>query len=42
MVTWMQELSSSMNYTTPPPPFALPVQPYLPPGPSGTPVSMLC
>ena len=24
MVTWMQELGESMNYATPPPPFALP------------------
>src|SRR6185369_1683504 len=30
----------SLNYATPPPPFALPAQPYLPQGPSSTPVSM--
>ena len=40
MVTWMQGLGASMNYTTPPPPFVLPAQPYIPPGPSSTPVSM--
>ena len=27
MVTWMQVLGASMNYVTPPPPFALPSQP---------------
>ena len=32
MVTWMQ----------PPPPFSFAPQPYFPPGPRGTPVSMLC
>ena len=42
MVTWMQGLGASMNYATPPPPFILPAQPYLPAGPSDTPVSMLC
>src|SRR6185437_15893907 len=42
MVTWMQGLGASMNYATPPPPFALPAQPYFPAGPSDTPVSMLC
>ena len=31
---------ASLNYATPPPPFALPAQPYLPQGPSSTPVSM--
>ena len=40
MVTWMQGLGASLNYATPPPPFALPAQPYLPQGPSSTPVSM--
>ena len=40
MVTWMQGLGASMNYAMPPPPFALPAQPYIPPGPSSTPVSM--
>ena len=30
MVTWMQGLGASLNYATPPPPFALPAQPYLP------------
>ena len=30
MVTWMQGLGASMNYVMPPPPFALPAQPYLP------------
>ena len=30
MVTWMQGLGASMNYATPPPPFALPVQPHFP------------
>ena len=42
MVTWMQGLGASMNYATPPPPFALPAQPYFPAGPSDTPMSMLC
>ena len=42
MVTWMQGLGTSMNYATPPPPFALPAQAYFPPGPGGTPVIMLC
>jgi len=42
MVTWMQGLGASMNYAMPPPPFALPVQPHFPAGPSDTPVSMLC
>ena len=42
MVTWMQGLGASMNYATPPPRFAFPAQPYLPPGPFSTPVSMLC
>ena len=42
MVTWMQGLGASMNYATPPPPFALPAQAYSPAGPSDTPVSMLC
>ena len=44
MVTWMQMqgLGASMNYATPPPPFALPAQPYFPAGPSDTPMSMLC
>ncbi|XP_039835210.1 uncharacterized protein LOC120696133 isoform X1 [Panicum virgatum] len=37
MVTWMQGLGASMNYATPPPPFALPAQPYFPAGPSDTP-----
>ena len=40
MVTWMQGLCASLNYATPPPPFALPAQPYLPHRPSSTPVSM--
>ena len=40
MVTWMQGLGVSLNYATPPPPFALPAQPYLPQGPSSTLVSM--
>ena len=40
MVTWMQGLGASLNYATPPPPFALPAQPYLPHRPSSTPVSM--
>ena len=30
MVTWMQGLGTSLNYATPPPPFAFPAQPYLP------------
>ena len=30
MVTWMQGLGASLNYATPPPPFALPAQSYLP------------
>ena len=42
MVTWMQGLGASMNYATPPPPFALPAQAYSLAGPSDTPVSMLC
>ena len=43
MVTWMQGLGASINYGPPPPvpPFTLP-QAYFPPGPGGTPVSMLC
>jgi len=40
MVTWMQGLGASMNYATPPPPFALPAQPYLPQEPSSTHMSM--
>ena len=28
MVTWMQGLGASMNNAVPPPPFALPAQPY--------------
>ena len=42
MVTWMQGLGASMNYATPPSPFALPAQPYFPAGPFDTPVNMLC
>ena len=42
MVTWMQGLGVSMNYATPPPPFAFPAQPYFPAGPSDTHMSMLC
>ena len=30
MVNWMQGLGASMNYDTPPPPFALPAPPLLP------------
>ena len=41
MVTWMQGLGASVNYGTPPP-FTFPAQPYFPPGPGGTPVSILC
>ena len=41
MVTWMQGLGASINYG-PPPPFAFAPQPYFPPGPGGTPVSILC
>ena len=44
MVTWMQGLGASVNYGPPPlvPAFAFAPQPYFPPGPGGTPVSMLC
>ena len=43
MTTWMQGLGASVNYGQPPsvPPFAFAPQPYFPPGPGGTPVSML-
>ena len=41
MVTWMQGLGPSVNYGTPPPPFAFPSQPYFPSGPEATPMSML-
>ena len=40
MVTWMQGLGASLNYAMLTPPFAFPAQPYLPQGPSSTPVSM--
>ena len=36
----MQGLGVSLNYATLPSPFALPAQPYVPQGPSSTPVSM--
>ena len=39
-VTWMQGLGASLNYKMPPSPVALRAQPYLPQGPSSTPVSM--
>ena len=42
MTTWMQGLGASVNYGTPPPPFAFPAQPYFPSGPGATPESMLC
>ena len=41
-VTWMQGLGASVNYGTPPPPFAFLAQPYFPSGPGATPESMLC